>query len=285
MHQKQPPATIAALVAGGGELWARLGPARSATRAALKSRATAGILFILADLRQCRSPFVPLFLDLLRRSLLSFLLSMPAREVQSAHRPESFRGSPLIEVDSLIDRLDLEKIFARRAALHVDLGCGNGSFLCALAQRIPEKNFLGIERLLGRIRSATRKAAKIGNVRLLRMESSYVVRYLLPTRSVETFYLLFPDPWPKRRHWRRRLVTEDFLSAISQALVENGTFRIATDQREYFEKMKEMARANSNFAIIDPSVADLPLTKFERTFRAQGASIHWLELRKVSPVR
>ncbi len=284
MHQKQPPATIAALVAGGGELWARLGPTRSVTKA-LKSRARARILFILADLRQCRSPFVPLFLGLLRRPLLSFLLSVRAREVQSAHRPESFRGSPLIQVDSLIDRLDLEKIFGRRAALHVDLGCGDGSFFCALAQRIPEKNFLGIERLLARIRSATRKATKIGNVRLLRMESSYVVRYLLPARSVETFYLLFPDPWPKRRHWRRRVVTEDFLTAISQALVENGTFCIATDQREYFEKMKEMARANSNFAIIEPTVADLPLTKFEKTFRAQGASIHWLELRKVSPVR
>jgi tRNA (guanine-N7-)-methyltransferase len=222
---------------------------------------------------------------LLRRSLLSFLLSVPAREVQSAHRPESFRGSPLIEVDSLINRLDLEKIFGRRAALHVDLGCGDGSFLCTLAQRIPKKNFLGIERLLGRIRSATRKVANIGNVRLLRMESSYVVRYLLPSRSVETFYLLFPDPWPKRRHWRRRIVTEDFLSAISQALVEDGTFCIATDQREYFEQMKEIARANSNFAIIDPTVADLPLTKFEKTFRAQGASIHWLELRQSSPVR
>src|SRR5437773_606236 len=226
-----------------------------------------------------------LFLGLLRRPLLSLLLSVPARDVQSAHRPESFRGSPLIEVDSLVERLDLEKTFGRQAPLHVDLGCGDGSFLCALAQRMPEKNFLGIERLLGRIRSATRKAAKIGNVRLLRMESSYVVRYLLPSRSVETFYLLFPDPWPKRRHWRRRIVTEDFLSAISQALVENGTFRIATDQREYFEKIKEMARANSNFAIIDATVADLPVTKFEKTFRAQGASIHWLELRKISPVR
>jgi len=217
--------------------------------------------------------------------LLSFLLSVPACEVQLAHRPESFRGSPLIEVDSLIDRLDLEKTFGRQATLHVDLGCGDGSFLCALALRMPEKNFLGIERLLGRIRSATRKAAKIGNVRLLRMESFYAVRYLLPAGSVETFYLLFPDPWPKRRHWRRRIVTEDFLSAISQALVENGTFRIATDQNEYFEKMKEMARANSNFAIIDPTVTDLPLTKFEKTFRTQGASIHWLELRKISPVR
>ena len=283
MHQKQPPARIAVLVAGGGELRARLGPTRSATRA-LK-RAKVGILFIIADLRQCCSPFVPLFLGLLRWPLLSFLLSVPACEVQSAHHPESFRGSPLIEVDSLIDRLDLEKIFGHRAALDVDLGCGDGSFLCALAQRMPDKNFLGIERLLGRIRSATRKAAKIANVRLLRMESSYAVRYLLPAGSVETFYLLFPDPWPKRRHWRRRIVTEDFLSAISQALAEKGTFRIATDQREYFEKMKEMARANSNFAIIDPIVADLPLTKFEKTFRAQGASIHWLELRKVSPVR
>jgi tRNA G46 methylase TrmB len=69
---------------------------------------------------------------------------VPAREVQSAHRPKNFRGSPLIEVDSLINRLDLEKIFGRRAALHVDLGCGDGSFLCALAQRMPAKNFLGI---------------------------------------------------------------------------------------------------------------------------------------------
>ena len=212
---------------------------------------------------------------------------MRAVEVESDHRPESFRDAPLIPQgrDSLTDRLDPKNIFGRKAPLHVDLGCGDGSFICALGQRMPAKNFLGIERLLGRIRSATRKAASLPNVRLLRMESSYAVRYLLPAESVETFYLLFPDPWPKRRHWRRRIVTEDFLSAIGQALVENGTFRIATDQREYFEKMKEMARANSNFAIIDPTVADLPLTKFEKTFRAQGASIHWLELRKISPVR
>jgi len=210
-----------------------------------------------------------------------------AVEVESDHRPESFRDAPLIPQgrDSLTDRLDPKNIFGRKAPLHVDLGCGDGSFICALAQRMPAKNFLGIERLLGRTRSAARKAASLPNVRLLRMESSYAVRYLLPAESVETFYLLFPDPWPKRRHWRRRIVTEDFLSAISQALVENGTFRIATDQREYFEKMKKTAQANSNFAIIDPTVADLPLTTFEKTFRAQGASIHWLELRKVSPVR
>lgn len=210
---------------------------------------------------------------------------MPAREVESAHRLENFRGSPIIEPGSLIDRLDLEKIFGRNVPLHVDLGCGDGSFICALAQRLPEKNFLGIERLLGRIASAARKAAAVANVRLLRMENSYAVRYLLPAGSVETFYLLFPDPWPKRRHWRRRSVTGEFLGAISQALAENGRLLIATDHLDYFEKIEEIARVNPDFTVVDFADGDLPRTKFERQFRAQGAAIHWLELRKVSPVR
>jgi tRNA (guanine-N7-)-methyltransferase len=206
-------------------------------------------------------------------------------EIKVAYRPEEFRGSPLIELDSVTDRLDPEKIFGRNAPLHVDLGCGDASFICALAERMPEKNFLGIERLLGRIRNAARKAATVGNVRVLRMESSYAVRYLLPAGSVETFYLLFPDPWPKRRHWRRRTVTGKFLCAISKALTENGKFLIATDHRNYFEKIKEIARANFDFTMASPRAADLPLTKFEQQFRAEGAIIYWLELRKVSPVR
>ncbi len=210
---------------------------------------------------------------------------MPAREVQSAHRPESFRGSPIIELSSPIERLDIEKLFGRNARLHVDLGCSDGSFLCTLAQRMPEENFLGIERLLGRVRAAARKAARIGNVRLLRMESSYAVRYLLPPASVETFYLLFPDPWPKRRHWQRRIVNGIFFRAISQALVSRGTLYVATDCVDYFEKIKEIAQTNPDFVAVDFADIDLPHTKFERKFRAQDATIYRLELRKVSPVR
>jgi tRNA (guanine-N7-)-methyltransferase len=208
-----------------------------------------------------------------------------AREVQSAHRPESFRGSALIELSSLTDRLDLEKIFERKAPLHVDLGCGDGAFLCTLARRIPQKNFLGIERLVGRIRSATRKAARLGNVRLLRVESSYAVHHLWPADSVEKFYLLFPDPWPKRRHHRRRIVTPDFLNSVQSALEQNGVLRLATDQSDYFENIVRLARNQSGFRIVDLNEADLPLTNFEQKFRAQGVPIHWLELRKVSPVR
>jgi tRNA (guanine-N7-)-methyltransferase len=197
--------------------------------------------------------------------------------------------------ESYVAPLDLETIFGRNAPLRIDLGCGDGSFLCALAQRMPEKNFLGIERLSGRIRSAARKAATINNVCLLQMESSYAARYLLPAGSVETFYLLFPDPWPKRRHYRRRIVTPDFLCSIHTALEENGTIYIATDHFDYFEKIKEIARANPDFTIEAPfdlrshngrrDGQVLPLTKFEQQFRAQGAAIYWLELRKVSPVR
>ncbi len=208
---------------------------------------------------------------------------MPAVEVDGSPRGRHVLF-PLIEPASVVERLDLEKIFGRRAPLHVDLGCGDGSFLCALAERTPEKNFLGIERLLGRVNSTARKAGKIDNVRVLRMENSYAVRYLLPPASVETFYLLFPDPWPKRRHQRRRIVSEEFLAAINAALTDSGTLHVATDQFDYFEQIKLIARATSHFTMVDPGESDLPPTRFEKQYRGQGAPIYRVELRKISPV-
>jgi tRNA (guanine-N7-)-methyltransferase len=206
--------------------------------------------------------------------------------------------------ESYTVHLDLLKIFGRDAPLHVDLGCGDGAFLFALAQRHPEKNFLGIERLSGRVEKASRKAGpsrtggRIDNMRVLNVETSYAVRYLMPERSVETFYLLFPDPWPKRRHHRRRIVTPDFLNSIHAALEDSGLLRIATDQVDYFEQIARLGRAHPHFENVDPTLwhrhpADgnmgwkpmpLPPTKFERKFQAQGAPIYRLALRKVSPV-
>ena len=209
---------------------------------------------------------------------------MPAGEDSLAHRRHVC--SPVIPQSrySLTNRLDLEKIFGRKAPLHVDLGCGEGSFLCALAQRLPDKNFLGIERLAGRIRSSARKVASLDNVRLLQMESSYAVRYLLPAESVETFYLLFPDPWPKRRHHGRRIVTSDFLNSLHTALEENGVVYIATDHVDYFRKIKETARSASGLAIVEVDV-ELPSSKFGTVFRQKATPIQWLALRKISPVK
>src|SRR5207237_3797830 len=117
-----------------------------------------------------------------------------------------------------------------------------GAFLSELARCHPDQSFLGIEKLVGRVAKAGRKAGELENVRILKVESSYAVRYLLPESSVSVFYLLFPDPWPKRRHHRRRLVTIDFLDSIHRALQPDGLLHIATDQFDYFEQIKSIAR-------------------------------------------
>jgi len=188
--------------------------------------------------------------------------------------------SPVIELlpELHVPRLEVAELFGRNAPLHVDLGCGDGSFLCEMAQQFPKRNFLGIERLTKRVEKVRRKAEKIENVRVLRADTLFAIRYLLPESSVETFYLLFPDPWPKRRHQFRRTFTRDFL---------DGVLRVATDQLDYFHQIERLSRAHRQFQVLprSPDDAVLPVTKFEKKFRDQGAPIYRLTLRKTSPVR
>jgi tRNA (guanine-N7-)-methyltransferase len=181
--------------------------------------------------------------------------------------------------------LEFRAIYGRDASVEVDLGCGDGSFLAALAACNPAKDFLGIERLAGRVRSACRKIEGHGltNARVARFEISYVIEHLLPLSSVSVFYLLFPDPWPKRRHASRRLVTETFLASLHRALCANGIVRIATDDSEYFRQITRLV-TQSKFFAVDPNPEFAgPATKFERGFLERGLAIHRLELRKVSP--
>jgi tRNA (guanine-N7-)-methyltransferase len=184
---------------------------------------------------------------------------------------------------SYIARFNLTTIFERMAPLHVDLGCGEGSFLCEMAKRHPEKNFLGIERLAGRVAKTSRKAARTDNVRVLHAETSYALRYLLPERSVETFYLLFPDPWPKRRHHRRRIFTPEFLSSVHAVLDDDGVIRIATDHADYFAYIQRLAERSADFATTEMS-DQFPASTFEKRFQRYGVPIYRLTLRKISPV-
>ena len=187
--------------------------------------------------------------------------------------------------DSYVTFLEPQEIFGRVAPLVVDLGCGDGSFLVAMARLHPAHDFLGIERLAGRVRTTARKASELPNARVLRVETTYAVRYLLPPESVTAFYLLFPDPWPKRRHHRRRIFTPDFVEAVTSSLAAGGTLHVATDQRDYFEEIRGVAEnsgALQNFPW-NGAVA-LPATTFEKKFVKAGAAIYRLELRKVSPV-
>jgi tRNA (guanine-N7-)-methyltransferase len=186
--------------------------------------------------------------------------------------------------ESYFTPLDLPKIFGRTAPLHVDLGCGDGAYLFALAEQTPQKNFLGTERLLHRVKKACRKAEKIDNMRVLRIETSYAVRYLLPAEAVEMFHLLFPDPWEKRRHHQRRIVGLEFLRAIHTALAPEGVLRVVTDHRDYFDKIQEIAALSGDFQIGTNEAQDYPVSTFEEKFKQQGMDIYRLELRKVSPV-
>jgi tRNA (guanine-N7-)-methyltransferase len=182
--------------------------------------------------------------------------------------------------------LDFEEIYRRRVPVEVDLGCGDGSFLVAMASENPGKDFLGIERLLGRVRATYRKIQRRGltNARILRFEISHVVERLLPENSVTAFHLMFPDPWPKRRHAPRRLVTENFLASLHRALLPNGTVRIATDETEYFRQITRLVSRSPLFAIISDALPTGAISKFEKQFTQEGVKIHRLVLRKVSPV-
>jgi tRNA (guanine-N7-)-methyltransferase len=187
---------------------------------------------------------------------------------------------------SLTSALEFDRIFSRFAPVEIDLGCGDGTFLTAMARENPEHNFLGIERLLGRARSVCRKIARLdlNNARVLRMESSYAVTHLLPAGSVTAFHLLFPDPWPKRRHHRRRAFTHEFLFSIHRALIAGGLFQVATDHTDYFQQIEKVIAEADIFAI-SREQNNFPPTACQQKFIARGLSVHRLLLRKVSPVK
>ena len=191
------------------------------------------------------------------------------------------RAIELIPVDYFA-ALDLAQIFSQPAPVEVDLGCGDGSFLNAMAEKFPARNFLGIERLLGRVQTGCRHAARahLPNVRFLRLEFLYAVQFLLPRGSIEVAHLLCPDPWPKSRHRRRRTATPEFFAGVHGLLATGGCFRIATDQEKYFRAIRELIRPEQFLEI--PPNESLPLTTFEKRFIDQGLPIHRLELRKVS---
>ena len=178
--------------------------------------------------------------------------------------------------------LDLALAFPRPAPLEIDLGCGDGTLLAGLAEKFPQRNFLGIERLVGRVQSACGKVARarLPNVRILRIESTYAVKHLLPSSSIGVVHLLFPDPWPKKRHHRRRIVTGDFLAAVHRILVSGGTFRIATDQGDYFEAIRKLVFASAFQEEVGDKDETFPLTTFEKQFVATRAPIYRLRLRK-----
>ncbi len=169
--------------------------------------------------------------------------------------------------DNWLDPLPLQAAFPRpEAPIEADIGCGKGRFLLERARRFPEVNFLGIERLLGRLRKLDRKVVRAGltNVRLLRMEAYYATRYLIPDGAISAYYLFFPDPWPKARHHDHRLIGAAFRDALARTLRPGGAVHVATDHLPYFEEIIGAFREDRRFEAIPAfEPTDAERTDFE----------------------
>ena len=187
---------------------------------------------------------------------------------------------------SLTEPLNWDEVFPGSAPIEIDLGCGDGAFLMAMARANPEHNFLGIERLLGRVSKICHQVARedLKNARVLRIEVAYAVSNLLPAGSIAAFHLLFPDPWPKRRHHSRRAFTTEFLSRIHRALIGGGLFHVATDHADYFHQIEHVIAATNTF-VVSAEQYHFPPTTFEQKFLIRALSIQRLLLRKASPVK
>jgi tRNA (guanine-N7-)-methyltransferase len=161
--------------------------------------------------------------------------------------------------------------------MEVELGCGDSSFLVAWAGCHPERNFLGVERLMGRLRKLDRKGRRAGlsNLRGLRIEAGYCLEYLLPPASVSALHVYFPDPWPKRRHWPNRLINDRFPELAARTLLPGSIVYLRTDDSAYFQQMRDVFKASNLFHPAEtPANLQSVLTDFERDFQAQGRTTH-----------
>lgn len=176
---------------------------------------------------------------------------------------------------------ELTEVFPDPARpLEIDLGCGDGTFLTGMAAHHPERDFLGVERMLGRVEKTMRKIdhMQLPNARIMRLESSYTVGWLLPKASVSRLHLLCPDPWPKKKHAARRLVNQaEFLDGLTRILTPDGEFLLKTDDLPYFEDaLVSFESRTHQFRRLDwPEDAFFyPTTDFEKGWLAQGRSIN-----------
>jgi tRNA (guanine-N7-)-methyltransferase len=194
-------------------------------------------------------------------------LSVPSQLDPSAsptliYRPESF-----------VDPLDFGRMFGVQQPLELELGSGDGSFLARYAAAHPEHNFIGVERLLGRLRKLDRKGQRAGlrNLRLIRLEASYVLDYMIPPGSIRALHIYFPDPWPKRRHHKNRLINAKFTESAWAILEPGGKVYLRTDDRSYFEQMTAAFSMNRRFRETQtPEELSSQFTDFERGFHARG---------------
>ena len=185
--------------------------------------------------------------------------------------------------------LDLDAVFGRRARRVVEIGFGNGDNLLALAASRPAEDFLGVEVHrpgVGRLLLQLEERA-LGNVRVVCRDAVEVLERYLTERCLDEILILFPDPWPKKRHHKRRLVQPPFVALLAERLKAGGALRLATDWEPYAAEMLATLSAEPRLRNIAaqggfiPRPAERPPTRFERRGERLGHQVWDLEFSRV----
>jgi tRNA (guanine-N7-)-methyltransferase len=196
---------------------------------------------------------------------------------------------PRFGIDYSPAPLDFDGVFGRSAPRVLEIGIGDGETLLALAADRPDADFLGVEVhrpgighcLLGI------ESQELANIRLVAHDAVEVLDRQVPDASLDELLLYFPDPWPKKRHHKRRIVQTAFVELVACKLRSGGIFRLATDWAPYAEHMLEVLRDNRSFSNASPEgdyvprPASRPLTKFERRGERLGHEVFDLEFRRI----
>lgn len=194
---------------------------------------------------------------------------------------------PRFGVDAWGGPLDLHALFGRDAPRVLDIGFGDGEALVTTAVNYPAIDYLGIEVHepgIGHLLLLLERSGAT-NVRVLQRDAAEVLPQLLPSASVAAVNLFFPDPWPKTRHHKRRLVQPPFVEEMARVLATDGLLHIATDWADYARHTLEVLATSTQFAPTDASADPLafrPPTKFERRGRRLGHEVADLFYRRSS---
>ncbi len=187
------------------------------------------------------------------------------------------------EVFGSADPFDADRVFGRSAPLVVEIGSGMGESTAAMALARPDVNLLAIEVYKPGVAQTFHHLARSGadNVRVMRGDGAQILTDLMAPGSLAEVWLFFPDPWPKTKHLKRRLVTADFTALVASRLRKGGAFRLATDWAPYAEQMlaactstKALRNAGAGWA---PRPDFRPTTRFERRGLAAGREIYDVE--------
>lgn len=178
--------------------------------------------------------------------------------------------------------IDLPALFGREAEVLVEIGTGNGEALLEMATAHPERDHLGIEVHrpgIGRLLLGIEERG-LGNVRVLCQDAVVVLRERIAPATLSAVCLYFPDPWPKKRHHKRRIVQPAFVELVRQRLVPGGEFRMATDWAPYAEHMVEVMAAAEGWEALGDD-GSRPRTHFEQRGERLGHAVTDLGYRRV----